>query len=81
MNREELENKIRTIVADLLNIEESEITDDSHFINDLHADSLDSVELVMMAEDTFNISIKDDDAAKAITFKLLVDLVESKIED
>ena len=81
MNREELEKQIKTIVADLLNIEEALIKDGSHFVNDLQADILDAVELTMMAEDKFNISISDEDAEKAVTFKLLVDLIERKIED
>jgi len=79
MNREELEKKVRSIVSDLLNIEEVSIKDDSHFINDLQADSLDAVELIMMVEDVFNIfSISDEEAEKAVTFKLFVDLIEKK---
>jgi len=80
MNREELEIKIKHILADLLGIEEEIIKENSDFINDLNADSLDGVEMVMIMEDTFNIHITDEEAELAINFKLLLDLIESKIE-
>ena len=61
---ENLENKIKEIIMDKLGIEESEITDSASFTNDLGADSLDTVELIMEFEKEFNVSIPDEDAEK-----------------
>jgi acyl carrier protein len=79
MIREEIENKLRKTVAELLSMAEADIQGNSSFVNDLNADSLDAVELVMNVEDDFNISITDEEAEKATTFKLLLDLVERKV--
>tara|TARA_B100001027_G_scaffold150949_1_gene105905 strand:- start:84 stop:320 length:237 start_codon:yes stop_codon:yes gene_type:complete len=59
-----LENKVKEIIIDKLGIEESEITDSASFTNDLGADSLDTVELIMEFEKEFNVSIPDEDAEK-----------------
>tara|TARA_B100001029_G_scaffold173525_1_gene172501 strand:- start:157 stop:393 length:237 start_codon:yes stop_codon:yes gene_type:complete len=64
---ENLENKIKEIIVDKLGIEESEITDSASFTNDLGADSLDTVELIMEFEKEFNVSIPDEDAEKIQT--------------
>ncbi len=64
---ENLENKIKEIIVDKLGIEESEITDSASFTNDLGADSLDTVELIMEFEKEFNISIPDEEAEKIQT--------------
>ena len=61
---ENLENKIKEIIIDTLGIEESEITESASFTNDLGADSLDTVELIMEFEKEFNVSIPDEDAEK-----------------
>ena len=61
---ENLENKIKEIIIDKLGIEESEITESASFTNDLGADSLDTVELIMEFEREFNVSIPDEDAEK-----------------
>ena len=61
---ENLENKIKEIIIDKLGIEESEITESASFTNDLGADSLDTVELIMEFEKEFNVSIPDEDAEK-----------------
>ena len=61
---EQIENKVKEIIIDKLGIEESEITDSASFTNDLGADSLDTVELIMEFEKEFNISIPDEDAEK-----------------
>ena len=57
-------NKIKEIIIDKLGIEESEITENASFTNDLGADSLDTVELIMEFEKEFNVSIPDEDAEK-----------------
>ena len=59
-----LEKKVKEIIIDKLGIEESEVTDSASFTNDLGADSLDTVELIMEFEKEFNISIPDEDAEK-----------------
>ena len=64
---ENLENKIKEIIIDKLGIEESEITDSASFTNDLGADSLDTVELIMEFEKEFNVSIPDEEAEKIQT--------------
>ena len=61
---EHIENKVKEIIIDKLGIEESEITDSASFTNDLGADSLDTVELIMEFEKEFNVSIPDEDAEK-----------------
>ena len=61
---ENIENKVKEIIIDKLGIEESEITNSASFTNDLGADSLDTVELIMEFEKEFNVSIPDEDAEK-----------------
>ena len=61
---EKIEKKVKEIIIDKLGIEESEITDSASFTNDLGADSLDTVELIMEFEKEFNVSIPDEDAEK-----------------
>ena len=79
MQREEIESKLKELIADLLGVDEVSIHNDSHFINDLNADSLDGVEIIMNVEDEFNIDVIDDEAESAVVFSLLVDLVENKL--
>ncbi len=64
---DELFQKVRSIIAQQLGADESEITEDAHFIEDLGADSLDTVELVMALEEEFGIEISDEDAEKIQT--------------
>ena len=58
----EIKSKVVAIIVDKLNVEESEVTNEASFTNDLGADSLDTVELIMEFEKQFNISIPDDKA-------------------
>jgi acyl carrier protein len=67
MNRDELLKKMKTIVADKLSISEEQVTEEASFIEDLGADSLDTVELVMALEDEFGLDIPDEDAEKLTT--------------
>ena len=79
---ENLENKIKEIIIDKLGIEESEITESASFTNDLGADSLDTVELIMEFEKEFNVSIPDEDAEKIGTvgdaISYLKDMINNK---
>ena len=64
---EEVMGKVKKIIAEQLGVDEGEITNESHFIDDLGADSLDTVELVMALEEEFGIEIPDEDAEKIQT--------------
>ncbi|MBN4082216.1 MAG: acyl carrier protein [Proteobacteria bacterium] len=76
----EIETKIIKIVADQLNVDESEINSDSSFVDDLGADSLDTVELVMAFEEEFGVEIPDDDAEKIQSVQNAIDYVAAKAE-
>jgi acyl carrier protein len=64
MTPQEIEAKVKKAIIDKLGVEESKITPEASFINDLGADSLDTVELVMKFEEEFDIKIPDEDAEK-----------------
>lgn len=64
MTKAEVEVKVKQAIIDKLGVEESKITGEAHFINDLGADSLDTVELIMKFEEEFDIKIPDEDAEK-----------------
>ena len=76
---ENLENKIKEIIVDKLGIEESEITDSASFTNDLGADSLDTVELIMQFEEEFNIEIPDEEAEGLLSVGQAVDYISTKL--
>ena len=69
--------KVKKIVADHLGVEEEKVTDEASFIDDLGADSLDTVELVMAFEEEFNIEIPDDIAEKITTIKEAIEHIEN----
>ena len=71
----EIEEQVKKIVIDHLGIEESKVTPESKFIDDLGADSLDTVELVMEFEDEFETSIPDDQAEKIQTVGQAIDYI------
>ena len=70
-------DKVKAIVVEQLGVDESEVAIDSTFIDDLGADSLDIVELIMAFEEEFNIEIPDDVAEKIKTVKDPVDYIDS----
>ena len=71
-------DKIKTIVAEQLGVDESQVTEDASFIDDLGADSLDTVELIMAFEEAFVVEIPDEDAQKIKTVKDVIDYIEAK---
>ena len=73
----EIEEQVKKIVIDHLGIEESKVTPESKFIDDLGADSLDTVELVMAFEEKFGIEIPDDAAETIVTVKDAIDFIEN----
>ena len=70
--------KIQEIIIDKLGVDANKITLDAKFIDDLGADSLDTVELIMQFEEEFEIEIPDEDAEKILSVKQAVDYIESK---
>tara|TARA_B100000949_G_C14004686_1_gene334700 strand:+ start:240 stop:476 length:237 start_codon:yes stop_codon:yes gene_type:complete len=72
----EVESKVRKIVVDHLGVDESKVSPDSKFIDDLGADSLDTVELVMAFEEEFGVDIPDDAAETILTVQNAIDFLE-----
>jgi len=76
----EIEAKIIKIVSDQLNVDEGEISPDSSFVDDLGADSLDTVELVMAFEEEFGVEIPDEDAEGIQSVQNAIDYIAAKAE-
>lgn len=74
-------DKVKEIIADKLSIDESSITMESTFVDDLGADSLDVVELIMALEEELEMEIPDEDAAEFITVADVVKYIEAHNED
>jgi acyl carrier protein len=72
----ELFNKVKQIISEQLGVDEDEVTTSASFVDDLGADSLDQVELVMALEEKFEIEIPDDDAEKLRTVQDAIDYIE-----
>ena len=75
---EDVKSKVKKIVGDHLGIDESKVNEESSFIDDLGADSLDTVELVMAFEEEFGSEISDSDAEKILTVGDAVKFIENK---
>jgi len=71
------ENKIKEIIAEKLEIALEQVTDEAKFIDDLGADSLDVVELIMTLEDEFDIEITDEEAEKIVTVRNAVEFMKN----
>ena len=79
MSSEEVFDKVKEIIVEQLGVAETAITPDASFIDDLGADSLDIVELVMALEEEFDIEIPDADAEKVVTVGDVVDYIKENV--
>ncbi|NQS90370.1 acyl carrier protein [Patescibacteria group bacterium] len=79
MTKDEIIKKVKEITSEQLGVDESQITPEAKFIDDLGADSLDIVELVMALEEEFNLEISDEEAEKLIAVQKVVDYLEGRI--
>ena len=75
-----LEDKVKQIIVEQLGVDEAEVTPTAHFIDDLGADSLDIVELVMAFEEAFEIEIPDEDAEKIQTVKDSTEYIQAHVK-
>lgn len=75
----ELESKVKQIIAEKLGVSEDKVTTQAAFVDDLGADSLDQVELIMAFEDAFDVEIPDEDAEKLKTVKDAFDYLSTKV--
>lgn len=73
-----VEDKVKKIIGEKLGVDVAEITDESSLVDDLGADSLDLVELIMSLEEGFDIEVPDDDAEKLVTVKDAIEYINSK---
>ncbi len=78
MTQDEIFEKVKKIVAEQLEIEPVKVTPEANFANDLNADSLDTVELVMALEEAFDVEIPDEAAEKITTVQAVVDYIGEK---
>lgn len=76
----EVREKVKQVIVEKLGVEESEVTNEATFVDDLGADSLDTVELIMAFEETFGLEIPDDEAEKIRTVGDAVSYLEKKVK-
>jgi acyl carrier protein len=75
-----IEERVKKIVIEQLGVNESEVTSEASFVDDLGADSLDTVELVMALEEEFDCEIPDDQAEKITTVKQAIDYINANLK-
>lgn len=80
MAKSDIEQSIIKIIVDQLDVDEEEVTPESSFIDDLNADSLDLVELVMHMEEVFDVEIPDDDAESITTVQDAINYIDNHID-
>ena len=81
MTKDDVSTKVMQIVAKQLEKDQTEVKPESSFANDLGADSLDTVELVMALEEEFGTEIPDEEAEKITTVQAAVDYIQNKMDD
>ena len=74
-----INDRVKKIISEQLGVEEEEVTPEANFVEDLGADSLDTVELVMALEEEFGIEIPDEDAEKIATVQNAIDYISEKV--
>ena len=79
MTKEDIMAKVKSVVSEKLNVGEDQVTADAKFVEDLGADSLDQVELIMALEDEFELKIPEEEAEKLVTVGASIDYIVSKI--
>jgi acyl carrier protein len=79
MTKEEVLTKVKAVVAEKLNVGEDQVTEEAKFVEDLGADSLDQVELIMALEDEFKLKIPEEEAEKLTTVGTAIDYVLKKV--
>jgi acyl carrier protein len=80
MKKEEILTKVKAVVAEKLNVGEDQVTEEAKFVEDLGADSLDQVELIMALEDEFELKIPEEEAEKLTTVGTAVEYVLKKAQ-
>ncbi len=80
MLREDIIKKVKEITSEQLGVDESQITPEAKFVDDLGADSLDTVELVMALEEEFDLEISDEEAEKLTAVQKVIDYIEDRLE-
>ena len=80
MKINEIETRVKKIVVEQLGVKEDEVIVDASFVDDLGADSLDNVELVMALEEEFDTEIPDEDAEKITTIQQAIDYINAHLE-
>ncbi len=79
-NLNDIETRVKKIVVEQLGVKEDEVTTEASFVDDLGADSLDTVELVMALEEEFETEIPDEDAEKIVTIKDAINYIKTHAE-
>ena len=81
LSKDDIASKVKEITSEQLGVDESQITPEAKFVDDLGADSLDTVELVMALEEEFDLEISDEEAEKLTTVEKVVDYIENRLEE
>lgn len=80
LSKDNIINKVKEITSEQLGVDESQITAQANFVDDLGADSLDTVELVMALEEEFDLEISDEEAEKLTTVEKVISYVENCLD-